>query len=107
MQLDDTNISTLASLIATQVINTVTEQTTVVRWLKLKKAAEYSAMNEKRLIELAQEGRVVGFQDPDNGRRDWIFDRVSLDLYRESQAPITAREKALDIMRTLEPCSKA
>lgn len=70
------------------------------RWLSLKRAALYSAMGKYRLIDLAREGKIKGFQDPDNKRRDWIFDRLSLDQYRESQvvAP-TIHEKALAIMK--------
>jgi len=56
------------------------------RWLKLKDAATYSAIGVNRLVALAEEGTVRGFKDPDSGRGDWIFDRDSLDAYRESQA---------------------
>jgi hypothetical protein len=56
------------------------------RWMKLKDAAAYSAIGQNRLISLAQEGTVTGFRDPDSGRHDWIFDRDSLDAYREGQA---------------------
>jgi hypothetical protein len=73
------------------------------RWLKLKVAAEYSAIGQKRLIELAEMGHVRGFKDPDSGRSDWIFDRFSLDTYRESQAMQTGNlsNKALEILRSL------
>lgn len=73
------------------------------RWLKLKVAAEYSAIGQKRLIELAESGNIRGFQDPDSKRGDWIFDRFSLDKYRDSQAAQTgnAGNKALEILRSL------
>lgn len=73
------------------------------RWLKLKTAAAYSAIGQKRLIELAESGNIRGFQDPDSRRKDWIFDRFSLDKYRDSQAMQTgnAGDKALEILRSL------
>ncbi len=55
------------------------------RWLKLRDAALYSALGEKRLVALAEAGTLMGFQDPDSGRGDWVFDRCSLDAYREGQ----------------------
>lgn len=70
------------------------------RWLSLRAAALYSAIGKHRLIALAQSGRIRGFQDPDDKRRSWIFDRDSLDAYREGQATgPTHREKALAIMK--------
>lgn len=69
------------------------------RWLKLKAAARYAAIGKHRLIELSRSGVVRGFQDPDSLRGDWIFDRLSLDAYREGQAAEpTNREKALAII---------
>ena len=70
------------------------------RWLTLREARFYSGIGIKRLKLLAQEGKLKGCPDPDNGRGDWIFDRASIDAYREGQmiAP-TVREKALAIMR--------
>ncbi len=56
------------------------------RWLRLKEAAWYSRIGKQRLIALANEGYIKGFQDPDSGRGDWIFDRLSLDEYRDNQA---------------------
>ena len=41
-----------------------------------------------------------GAQDPDSNRKDWIFDRRSIDNYREAQmSGMTAQQKALEIMR--------
>lgn len=70
------------------------------RWLTLREARFYSGVGIKRLKALAQDGKIKGAPDPDSGRGDWIFDRASIDAYRESQmlAP-TVREKALAIMR--------
>lgn len=58
----------------------------IPRWIKLKEAALYSAIGRHRLKQLADDGVIVGFQDPDSKRGDWIFDRYSLDQYRENQA---------------------
>ena len=61
------------------------------RWLNVREAAEYSAMSPQRLKRLAQSGEVVGFPDQEDrrgphGEGRWIFDRKSLDSYREGQA---------------------
>ena len=58
------------------------------RWLKLKAARDYSGIGMKRLKELALDPDcpIVGFQDPDNARGDWIFDRLTIDQYREAQS---------------------
>lgn len=53
-----------------------------VRWLKLKQAALYSGIGQKRLKTLAELGDIIGYQDPDSGRNDWIFDKESIDDYR-------------------------
>lgn len=68
------------------------------RWLTLKEAAHYSAIGEARLVYMAKSGAIKGFQDQGDGRRGWIFDRLSINAYRESQAlQPTYREKALAI----------
>jgi hypothetical protein len=54
--------------------------------MKLKIAAFYSGIGKERLKSLARDGRIKGFQDPDSKRGDWIFDKKSLDIYRENQA---------------------
>jgi hypothetical protein len=68
------------------------------RWLKLKEAAFYSKIGRDRLKKLAVEGKVKGFQDPDSGRGDWIFDRESIDDYIENQGGIL-RIKAAEIIK--------
>ena len=68
------------------------------RWLKLKEAALYSSIGKTRLKELALQGSVKGFPDPDSRRGDWIFDRHSLDDYREGQAGHLLK-KALDLLQ--------
>ena len=72
------------------------------RWLRLKEAARYSAIGRKRLVALALDGRIKGFQDPDSNRGDWIFDRLSIDAYREAQDPfLELHQKALDILKKI------
>ena len=69
------------------------------RWLKLKEAARYSAIGKQRLIRLAEAGQIRGFRDPDSGRGDWIFDRGSIDAYREAQCSGQGiRNKALELL---------
>ncbi len=70
------------------------------RWFTLREAARYSSIGEQRLIAYAKEGKIKGFQDMDSGRKEWIFDRLSIDFYREGQASEpTIHEKALAIMK--------
>jgi hypothetical protein len=65
--------------------------------MRLKQAAFYSSIGKQQLIHLARNGHIKGFQDPDDKRQVWIFDRLSLDEYRESQAQ-KDYQKALAIM---------
>ncbi len=69
------------------------------RWLKLKQATQYASICKKRLIELSLSGVITGFQDPDSKRHDWIFDRESIDAYRESQTKMNVRQKSALIMQ--------
>ena len=73
------------------------------RWMRLKDAAHYSAIGVHRLKDLAEAGIIKGFQDPDDGRGGWIFDRISIDKYREEQTCMSggqaANQKAMDILR--------
>ena len=72
---------------------------TYPRWMKLKESVWYSKIGEQKLKQLAKDGHIKGFQDPDNKRGDWIFCRYSLDEYRENQAG-RLYQKALAIMGT-------
>jgi len=73
---------------------------TTARWIKLKEATQYGRIGKARLIQLAVSGVIRGAQDPDSKRKDWIFDRQSIDSYREAQmSGMTAQQKALEIMR--------
>lgn len=44
------------------------------------------AIGKDRLKELAETGDIIGFKDPTDRRGTWIFDRESLDKYREEQS---------------------
>lgn len=70
------------------------------RWLKLNDAAKYSAIGRHLLKELAIRGAVRGYRDPESERGDWIFDRLSLDSYRELplKEKVNPKEKALAII---------
>jgi len=71
-----------------------------IRWLKLIPAAKYSAIGRNRLKALAAKGIIKGFRDLDSKRRDWIFDKESLDSYRQNQAS-RLDLKAKEILDTL------
>jgi len=59
------------------------------RWLKLRAAAKYSSLGVHQLKALAEAGEIVGGKvlvgQGDSGRRDWMFDRFSLDAYLQAQ----------------------
>lgn len=77
------------------------------RWIKLKEATKYGAIGKGRLIELARSGVIKGAPDPDSKRRDWIFDRLSIDSYREGQMPeMTDKEVARLILNDMHKKSK-
>jgi site-specific recombinase XerD len=66
------------------------------RWIKLKEATEYAKIGKDRLKRLASDGVIKGAPDPDSKRKDWIFDRQSIDSYREAQMPnVDIEQKAL------------
>lgn len=62
-------------------------QNMLPRWIKLKDATQYGSIGKSRLVQLAVSGIIRGAQDPDSKRGDWIFDRLSIDAYRDSQMP--------------------
>ena len=75
------------------------------RWLKLKQAAIYSSIGQNKLILLSQIGKIKGFQDSDNKRKDWIFDKLSLDQYRLNQSKTdnnNNKKIAFEIVNSLE-----
>ena len=92
--MDQNTNNQLAKLIADQL------KPFFARWFKLRDAAAYSGIGKHRLIHLAELGKIRGFQDPDSGRKDWIFDRESIDIYRENQMN-SLNNKALDILKSL------
>ena len=70
------------------------------RWLKLKEATQYAKINKARLIDLAKSGIIKGHQDQDNKRGDWVFDKMSIDNYREAQmTKMDTRQKSLATLR--------
>ncbi len=73
------------------------------RWLKLKQAASYSSIGQNRLVKLAQKGKVLGFQDTDSKRKDWVFDKNSIDDYRfkQSVSNLNYTKIALEIVDSL------
>ena len=79
----------------------------VPRWLKIKEAARYSAIGVKRLKELANDGLIAGGPDPDSGRGDWIFDRLSLDRYRQGQLGLDAVDEAVNRLEGINGSKKA
>ena len=84
--------------IAGIVVQEILQHVSGARWLKLKPAAKYASMGTQKLKQLAKDGEIIGFPDPDSKRGDWIFDRQSLDSYRENQN-IELQEKLLDCAR--------
>lgn len=70
------------------------------RWLNLIEAAKYSSIGRHRLKAMAHTGAVKACQDQGDGRSGWIFDRLSLDQYFESQMVMaTAEKRARAIIR--------
>ena len=63
------------------------------RWMSTSQAIEYSRIGKNRLKKLASEGKISGYQDVDNGRGDWIFDRCSIDKYRLSPLEASRSKK--------------
>lgn len=70
------------------------------RWLKLKDACDYTGLGQHRIKALARQGVIVGTQDPASRRGDWVFDRLSLDSYRQAQMDV-AHQAALDLAKRL------
>lgn len=69
------------------------------RWIKLREATKYSAIGKARLMQLAASGVIRGAKDCDSKRGDWIFDRLSIDEYRDAQMTHDGiQEKALAIL---------
>lgn len=84
-------------LLASKIAEKITAQP---RWLKLSAAAKYSGYGMARLRQLASEGVIRGYRDPESTRGDWIFDRESIDEYRLLPC-YSGDQKAVDILRSL------
>lgn len=73
------------------------------RWLKLKEAMQYSCVGKAALLRLVAEGKVKACKDSDGKTAAWIFDRYSIDAWRESQcnaSQTTARaQEILDSLK--------
>ena len=94
-------MNTIEQAILTSISELLAEHHIAPRWLKLKAAAKYSGIGQKRLKTLALANRIKGYSDPDSGRKDWIFDKESLDRYRlkpMEQIQFKA-QKTLDLIR--------
>lgn len=63
------------------------------RWLSLREAARYAAIGENRLIKLAKAGRIDAGRDMELKTKPWIFDRQSIDTYRQNQVTNRERQK--------------
>lgn len=86
------NLDKLASKIAERIVSP--------RWMKLIAASQYSGYSRAQLLKLAKKKLVIGYQDPDSKRGDWIFDKQSIDEYRISHV-VGERHKALSILNSL------
>ena len=74
-QVTNTDVDILADKIATRI-------SAQPRWLKLRQAALYSSIGQKKLKSLAEKGEIVGYPDPETEKGVWVFDRLSIDKYR-------------------------
>ena len=78
----------------------IAERIAVPRWLKLSAAVQYSGYGRSKILSLAKKKRLIGYQDPDSERGDWIFDKESIDDYRLSHH-FTEKKNALSIIASL------
>ncbi|SRR6056297_919067 len=100
MTLTPTDIEQIAEAVAGKIADHLPAGDTPRRWLHLDEAADYAGIGKKRLKTLADDPatEIIGYPDPDDGRRTWIFDKKSLDAYRLRPA----REKNLIEKNILE-----
>lgn len=78
----------------------IAERITTPRWMKLLAASKYSGYSRVQLKKLAKRKALIGYQDPDSKRGDWIFDKESIDEYRMSHV-YSSRQNALSIIDSL------
>ena len=78
------------------------------RWMYLSEAASYSKIGQERLLDLVKNKKIGGFRDLELKTKPWVFDKKSIDRYREQQAllgisPAQATDKkaALEICRAM------
>ncbi|WDP90476.1 MAG: hypothetical protein HUN04_12550 [Desulfobacter sp.] len=67
--------------------------------MKLKVAMKYSGYGRMQLLTLVAQKEIMGCQDPDSKRGDWIFDKNSIDEYRLSHFNDDERQRALSILK--------
>lgn len=94
--LERSDIEALAVLVARELAPLIVKK----RWLSLREAAAEFSIGENRLIYLAKVTKEIrGYQD-NTKRKDWLFDRESLEKYRDEMAPVnlTHRQKAIAIL---------
>ncbi|WDP90477.1 MAG: hypothetical protein HUN04_12555 [Desulfobacter sp.] len=97
LKLDETNIK----LIAKEISEHLLFSKNWPRWMKLKLAMEYSGYGRLQLLNLAIQKEIVGYQDPDSKRGDWVFDKNSIDEYRLSHFNNDESQIALSILKSL------
>lgn len=66
------------------------------KWLKLRQAAMYSGIGQKKLKIMAENGDIIGYQDDRTAKGIWRFDRESIDDYM--MEPVNELKKILDEM---------
>ena len=74
-------MSELIKDLKVEIIKTIKDSAVQVRYMTLKQASIYSGIGQKKLIELAQGGFILGKRRDDISRGDWSFDKESIDKY--------------------------
>jgi hypothetical protein len=72
---------TIIREIRDEIIQAIQNSLVPVRYMSLKQAAVYSGIGQKRLIQLAKEGKIKGQKRTELKRGDWSFDKESIDRY--------------------------
>ena len=65
--------------------------------MRIRPASKYSSLSLRRLKVLASEGKITAGKNTDDTRGGMIFDRLSLDAYRESQMAVNT-----DVKKTVD-----
>ena len=75
------HMSDLIKELKAEIIQTIKDSAIQVRYMNLKQASTYSGIGQKKLVELAQGGSILGKRRDDISRGDWSFDKESIDNY--------------------------